>query len=183
VLWLGLRTTPTVVEWTVVVGAPTVGVAEAGAVVVGAMAVGVARGATVPGWAPLAGVVVAGVLEAGVVDAGVVDAGAGVVNAVVPCTRADAGIGIPKARSVLLVAPAPKAAAGPAARQPATTAESTHARAGVRPYRRVTIIPVHANESVLAPRGSACITKGRNSARSAPIPNPKRILLRAPRSD
>jgi hypothetical protein len=129
---LGLRTAPTVVEWTVVVGAPTVGVVEAGTVVVGAVVVGAALGATVPGWAPLAGVVVVGVVVAGVVvvDAGVVDAGAGVVDAVVPCTRAAAGIEIPRARSTLLAAVAPKDAVGVATRQHATTTpESAYARA------------------------------------------------------
>jgi hypothetical protein len=131
VLWLGLCTTPTVVEWTVVEGRLTVGVVETGTVVVGAVvgvvlgtvAVGVVVGATVPGWAPPT------VAVAGVVEAGLVLAGAGVVDVVMPCTRADAGIGIPRARSVPLVVLAPKAKLGLTARQLATAYSSTFARA------------------------------------------------------
>lgn len=84
---LALRATPTTVvpgarAGVFVVGNATVGVvvAAGGTAVAGVVAVG----ATVPGWAPLEGVVAAGVVVAG----------AGVV--VVPWTRADAGIEIPR---------------------------------------------------------------------------------------
>jgi hypothetical protein len=144
--WLGLWTTPTAVECTVVVGAPAVDVVDVGAVAVGAAVagaavVGVVLGATVPGWAPLAdvavagatGVVAAGVVAAGVVAAGVVTAGAGELEVVLPCTRADPGIGIPKARSVLPVVLAAEAKAGLTAKQHAASPQKARARAQVKP--------------------------------------------------
>jgi hypothetical protein len=141
-----------VAEWTVVVGT-LAGVVDVGTVV--GMVVGVAVGATVPGWAPPAGVAgtgvleavvfEAGVLEAGVVEAGVVEAGvveageeAGVrvVDVVVPCTRADAGIGNPRARSVLVWVLAAEAR-GLTARQHTRASPKarahTHARTRVKP--------------------------------------------------
>ena len=125
-----------VVEW---VSDGLVDVAVGGTVAVGAVAVGgvvavgaLVAGATVPGWAPLAGVVVVGVVAVavGVVAAGAVFAAGVVLVGVVPCTRADAGIGMPKEFFVgvvpLVVAPFD---AEPASRQMSTASvHATHAR-------------------------------------------------------
>jgi hypothetical protein len=106
---LDLWTMTTVLEWVVVPGAPVVGevaVDGTAGVVVGVGVVPIVEvelGATVPGWAPFAGVVLTGAVAAGTVDTGAVVAGAGVVEPVVVCTRADAGIEMPKARSVVIV--------------------------------------------------------------------------------
>jgi hypothetical protein len=161
--WLGLWATATVVEWTGVVGTPAVlGWVGVGAGVVGTVVVGVVAGATVPGWAPLAGVVVVGAVEAGVVVAG-----AGVLEVVVPWTRAEAGMGIliPKARPVVVVVLAPKAAAGAAARtqhKVTTHRERAHMRA--EPGRR-TITPTHANGALYA-RGNRSSTSARARSRT-----------------
>jgi hypothetical protein len=103
----------------VVVGTPVLGGVVVAAL--GVVVVGVALGATVPGWAPLAGVV--GVVEAAVeagVEGGLVAAGAGVLAVVAACRWADAGIESPKARSVVPVVLAAKAAIGVASRQAST---------------------------------------------------------------
>ncbi len=115
-MWVGLLdlwATTTVLEWTVVPGAPaagtgvveeTVGV-ELGTVVV--PVVEVELGAIVPGWAPLGAVVLVGEIAAGVVDVApdgdVAAVGVVAVEAVVAWTRAEAGIEIPRARSVVIV--------------------------------------------------------------------------------
>jgi hypothetical protein len=150
VAWLGLWATTTVVEeWTVVVGAAVVGVPGVVVVggVMGVLVVGPAPGATVPGWLPFAGGVAVGVIAVDVVVVDVVPAAGGVLEAVAPCTRADAGIGIPKARSVPLVLLAAQVAVGFASRQHtatphrvrARTLQRSHARTQVSP-RRTTII-------------------------------------------
>jgi len=148
-LCLGLRATPTtVVEWTVVVGTLAAGVVDVGTVV----GVGVAVGATVPGWAPpggvaVAGVVDAGVLATGVVEAGVVEAGeeagARVVEAVVPCTRADAGIGSPRARSILVWVLAAEARGLTARKHPRASPKAcARTRTQVKPQRTTIILPM-----------------------------------------
>ncbi len=123
----------------VVEGTATVGVvAVGGTVVAGA----VVAGATLPGWAPPAGVVVAGVVAAGVVVGGVACV---VLVGVVPWTRADAGIEIPKsflAVVVLVVAPAPGAEALKRTRSARVNsarvnATRTRGRAWGRPFRTI----------------------------------------------
>ncbi len=108
--WVGLLewwTTTTVLVWTVVVGAVVAGTVVVEVTVgvdVGIGVVPVAEvelGATVPGWAPFGAVVVpVGVLAAGVdeVDGLVV---AVVVAVVVEWTRAEAGIEMPSAGSLV----------------------------------------------------------------------------------
>lgn len=85
-------------------------------------------GAIVPGWAPPAGVVLGGVVAAGTVDTGAVVAGAGVVEPVVPCTRADAGIDMRKAGSVVAFVLVAEAGAPVTSRLSITPKQRTRAR-------------------------------------------------------
>ncbi len=141
-MWVGLLdlwTTTTVLEWTVVPGAPaagtgvveeTVGV-ELGTVV--APVVEVELGAIVPGCAPLGAVVLVGAIAAGVVDVAldedVAVVGVVVVDAVVVWTRAEAGIEIPRARSVVIVVLVAEAGAGASSRHRAMPKQRACARA------------------------------------------------------
>ncbi len=131
---LGLWATTTVLEWTVVAGAPAVGtvaVDGAAGIVVGVEVVPVVEvelGAIVPGWAPPPGVVLAGAVAAGTLDADVVLAGAVVVDAVVPCTRAEAGTWIFRIELTRLVGVAAAAAIGLRRTQRPTTLQTICAR-------------------------------------------------------
>ncbi len=98
-------------------------------------------GATVPGWAPLAGVVLVGAVVAGTADAGAVVTGAGVVEPVVPWTRADAGIEMPKARSVVIVVLVAQAGAALANRLNITPKQRTRARTLGRSPARAQVTP------------------------------------------
>jgi len=90
-------------------------------------------GAIVPGCAPLGGVVLVGVVAAGTLDEapeGDVSVGEVVgVEAVVPWTRAEAGIDIPSARSVLIVVSVAEAGAATKSRHKAMPKQRTRARA------------------------------------------------------
>lgn len=129
---------------------------------------GVPLGATVPGWAPPAGVLVAGVVAACALFAGA--AVAGVV--VAPCTRADAGIGSPRAELAWLVVDCVAATAGETATASArrTHATSAHDVAPTRKRLRLAraIIAIAMLTVVAQPLGQAGATHLNARARSAP---------------
>ncbi len=144
---LGLWATTTVLEWTVVVGAVAVGVVAVGGTVGVVVGVGVVPvvevelGAIVPGWAPLTGVVLVGVVAAGTLDVGTVVAGAGVVEAVVPWTRAVAGIWIFRIEPMRLVELAAEAGAALASRHSIALRHMTRARTLGRSRARAQVSP------------------------------------------